>query len=82
MSGRSFGRAMGVARDGSGGLVLAGHNALGRFFNVVPEGRDLDGHDAVYVPRMAWYTGNLHAHDVAVAPSGAPIFVNTAFACR
>ena len=81
VSERSFERAMGVAHDGAGGLVLAGHNAIWKFGNVVPEGQEVEGHDAIFVPRMAWYTGYLHTHDVAIAPGGLPLFVNTLFSC-
>jgi uncharacterized protein (TIGR03032 family) len=81
VSERSFDRSLGVAPDGHGGLVLAGLNAIWRFGNVVPPGKQLDGHDAVYVPRTAWFTGDVFAHDVALSPSGRPIFVNTLFSC-
>jgi uncharacterized protein (TIGR03032 family) len=81
VSERSFERALGVAPDGRGGLVLAGLNAIWRFGNVVPPGQAIEGHDAVYLPRMAWFTGDVFAHDVALPPSGRPIFVNTMFSC-
>ena len=81
VSERSFDRCLGVAPDGQGGLVLAGLNAIWRFGNVVPPGKELEGHDAVYVPRMAWFTGDVFAHDVALTPAGRPVFVNTLFSC-
>ncbi len=81
VSERSFDRCLGIAADGEGGLVLAGLNAIFRFGNVVPAGRDLEGHDAVYVPQAAWFTGDVFAHDVAMTPAGKPIFVNTLFSC-
>ena len=80
VSERTFERALGIAVSGSG-LYLAGLNAIWRFENVVPAGGDLDGHDAVYVPQIAWFTGDVFAHDVGVLPSGRPVFVNTAFSC-
>lgn len=77
---RTFERCLGVAiqRDN---LYLAGLNALYRFTNVVPAGQDLEGHDAVYVPQVAWFTGDVFAHDVGVLPDGRPVFVNTLFSC-
>ena len=81
VSERSFERCLGIAPDGADGFVLAGLNAIWRFGNVVPPGRDLDGHDAVYVPQAAWFTGDVFAHDVGVTPSGRPVFVNTLFSC-
>jgi len=78
---RTFERCLGIAADGDNGFVLAGLNAIWRFGNVVPRGRDFEGHDAVYVPQTAWFTGDVFAHDVGVTPSGRPIFVNTLFSC-
>lgn len=78
---RTFERCLGIAPAGPDGFILAGLNAIWRFGNVVPPGRDLEGHDAVYVPQAAWFTGDVFAHDVGVTPSGRPIFVNTLFSC-
>jgi uncharacterized protein (TIGR03032 family) len=78
---RTFERCLGIAPDGADGFVLAGLNAIWRFGNVVPPGRELEGHDAVYVPQAAWFTGDVFAHDVGVTPSGLPVFVNTLFSC-
>lgn len=77
---RTFERCLGIAARG-GGVVLAGLNALYRFENVVPPGQELEGYDAVYVPQVAWYTGDVFAHDVGLLPSGRPVFVNTLFSC-
>ena len=77
---RTFERCLGVAAQG-GTLHLAGLNAIYRFENVVPPGQNLEGYDAVYVPQVAWYTGDVFAHDVATVASGRPVFVNTLFSC-
>lgn len=77
---RTFQRCLGVAASGTS-LYLAGLNNIMRFENVVPSGQELEGHDAVYVPQVAWYTGDVFAHDVGVLPSGRPIFANTLFSC-
>lgn len=77
---RTFERALGIAVSGAS-LYLAGLNAIWRFENVIPPGGELEGHDAVYVPQTAWFTGDVFAHDVGVLPSGRPVFVNTAFSC-
>ena len=77
---RTFERCLGVAvREGA--LYLAGLNAIYRFDNVVPKGQSLEGYDAVYSPQVAWYTGDVFAHDVGVLPSGRPLFINTLFSC-
>ncbi|MCX7933166.1 MAG: TIGR03032 family protein [Rhodovarius sp.] len=78
---RTFQRCLGVAPDRQGGLVLAGLHAIWRFANVIPPGQSLEGHDAVFLPRIAWFTGDVQTHDVAVAPSGRPVFINTLFSC-
>jgi uncharacterized protein (TIGR03032 family) len=77
---RTFRRCLGVAAVG-GSLYLAGVNSILRFENVVPRGQQLEGHDAVFVPQIAWYTGDVFAHDVGALPSGRPVFVNTLFSC-
>ena len=77
---RTFERCLGIAVAGSS-LYLAGLNAIWRFENVIPPGGELEGHDAVYVPQAAWFTGDVFAHDIGVAASGRPVFVNTLFSC-
>lgn len=81
VSERNFERCLGVTTDGKGALLLAGRNAIIRLANLVPPGQSLEGHDAVFLPRTAWYTGDVHAHDVGFAPGGRPLFINTSFSC-
>src|SRR4026209_1076646 len=66
---RTFQRCLGVAAPGNS-LYLARLYHLLRFENVVPPGKRLEGHYAVYVPRVAWFTGDVFAHDVGVLTSG------------
>ncbi len=40
-----------------------------------------DGYDALYVPQMAYITGDLDVHDLIVEKSGQLVFVNTLFSC-
>ena len=40
-----------------------------------------DGHDRLYVPRLAWTTGDLDIHDIVVDATAGPVFVNTLFSC-
>ncbi len=79
---RSFARCMGlgVAADGRS-LVLATQYQLLRFDNVVSSGKSSGDNDAVFSPHLAWITGDLDVHDVAVAADGRPVFVNTLFSC-
>lgn len=79
---RSFARCMGlgVAAD-TRSLVLATQYQLLRFDNVVPPGGSSGEQDAVFAPHVAWITGDVDAHDVAVPADGRPVFVNTLFSC-
>jgi uncharacterized protein (TIGR03032 family) len=79
---RSFARCMGLGvSPDARSLLLATHYQLYRFDNALPPGQLQDTHDAVYVPRLAWITGDLDIHDVAFGPGGRPEFVNTLFGC-
>ena len=79
---RSFARCMGlgVSADAQT-LMLATQYQLLRFDNVVPKGGAQGEHDALFAPHAAWITGDVDAHDVAIASDGRPIFVNTLFSC-
>lgn len=75
-------RPMGLARWGEQGLVLAAADQLIRFANPLAPHERVNTHfDACYAPRMVQVTGELGAHDVAVAAYGELIFVNTRMNC-
>jgi uncharacterized protein (TIGR03032 family) len=79
---RTFSRCMGVAVSGDARtLLLATQYQLYRFENALPKGEIQDQHDAVYVPRLSWITGDLDIHDVGFGADGSPVFVNTLFSC-
>jgi uncharacterized protein (TIGR03032 family) len=79
---RTFARCMGLGVSADARtLLLATHYQLFRFDNVLPHGQTQGPHDAIYVPRLSWITGDLDIHDVAFNAAGRPIFVNTAFGC-
>lgn len=77
---RSFPRCMGLWSDG-GTLWMSSLFQLWRLENALEPGEDYQGHDRLYVPRVAYTTGDLDAHDVAVTAEGELIFVNTKFSC-
>jgi uncharacterized protein (TIGR03032 family) len=77
---RTFPRGMGLAAHGSS-LYLATLYQLWRFENVLGTGEQHQGHDALYVPKVGWVTGDLDVHDVAVDASGRPVFINPLFGC-
>src|SRR5206468_8304468 len=71
---------MGLCSDGRT-LWLSSLYQLWRFVNVLKPGQQHEGHDALYVPRAGYTTGNLDTHDVAVEATGRVVFVNTKFGC-
>ncbi len=77
---RSFNRSMGLWADGHT-LWLASLYQLWRFENVLRPGEQHEGHDALYVPRVGYTTGDLDTHDIAVEATGRVVFVNTRFGC-
>lgn len=77
---RTFARCMGLAvSPDSRSLLLATQYQLYRFDNALPPGQLQGNHDAVFVPRLSWITGDLDIHDVAFDATGRPVFVNTLF---
>jgi uncharacterized protein (TIGR03032 family) len=77
---RTFNRAMGLWTDGDV-LYLSTLYQMWRFVNTLPEGRAAEGYDRVFVPRVAWTTGDLDIHDIALDGDGRLTFVNTLFSC-
>ena len=77
---RTFNRAMGLGVDGPR-LWLSTLFQLWRFDNVLEPGQRADGYDRLYVPMLAWTTGDLDVHDVAVDATGRVVFVATLFGC-
>jgi uncharacterized protein (TIGR03032 family) len=79
---RTFARSMGLAASSDGRtLVLATQYQILRFDNIVPEGQAHGAHDAVFAPHVAWITGDVDAHDVAIGQDGRPVFANTLLSC-
>jgi uncharacterized protein (TIGR03032 family) len=77
---RTFNRCMGLWSDGQS-LWMSTLYQLWRFENVLGSGEQKDGYDRVFVPQLAYTTGDLDVHDVALDAAGHPIFVNTLFSC-
>jgi uncharacterized protein (TIGR03032 family) len=77
---RTFNRAMGLWADGQT-LWLSTLYQLWRFENLLAPGEHYQGHDRLYVPKVANTTGDLDIHDVAVDKSGRLLFVATGFGC-
>jgi uncharacterized protein (TIGR03032 family) len=78
---RNVGRCLGMAADATGFWLAADYN-LHRFDNLaVGDPGALKDGDALFAPRMSYFTGDLDGHDVAIDGDGAPVFVNTLFNC-
>ncbi len=78
---RNIGRCLGLSADASG-FWVSSDTQLYRFTNAIRPGeRGPGGADAFFTPRMSFFTGDLDIHDVGLARSGQPIFVNTLFNC-
>lgn len=77
---RTFNRSMGLWCDGQT-LWMTSLYQLWRFDNALRPGENHQGYDRLYVPQLAYTTGDVDAHDVAVDADGKPIFVNTLFSC-
>ena len=77
---RTFERCMGLAY-GDGALWVA---TLYQVLKLVDGGdrQHPDGnYDFMFVPQVSYYTGDVDAHDLAIAPDGKVLFVNTLFSC-
>ena len=77
---RTFNRCMGLWSNGQS-LWMSTLYQLWRFENVLGPGEQHDGYDRVYVPQLAYTTGDLDIHDVALDAEGRPVFANTLFCC-
>ena len=77
---RSFPRCMGLWTDGQT-LWMSSLYQLWCFRNALAAGESRDGYDRVFVPRLAYTTGDLDIHDINVDGDGRVVFVNTLFSC-
>jgi uncharacterized protein (TIGR03032 family) len=77
---RTFNRCMGLCVDGPT-IWMSSLYQLWRLENGLKPGSLRDGHDALYVPRIGYTTGDIDLHDLAVERNGRVIFVATAFNC-
>lgn len=78
---RDFVRAMGLCARGNE-LFLASLVQIWRLENVLGPEERANGHfDRLYVPRAAFVTGDIDAHEVAIEADGRIVFVNTRHSC-
>jgi uncharacterized protein (TIGR03032 family) len=78
---RTFNRCMGLWAD-QDTLYLSSLYQIWRFENALEPGQRHNGeYDRLYIPQMAYTTGDLDVHDIAVDDQGRVIFANTLFSC-
>jgi uncharacterized protein (TIGR03032 family) len=77
---RTFNRCMGLCAS-SDTLWMSSLFQLWRFENTLRPGELYQGYDRIYVPQMAYTTGDLDIHDIGLGRAGRPVFVNTLFSC-
>ncbi|MGH7005270.1 MAG: TIGR03032 family protein, partial [Alphaproteobacteria bacterium] len=77
---RPFDGAYGLSGN-SQSLLLATAFQIWRLENTVAPGRSASGYDKLFVPRVAYTTGEVQAGDVALAADGSVLFANTLFSC-
>lgn len=76
-----FVSAMGLCWE-PGRLHLASDVMLWRLENMLRPGELANGaFDQAFVPRTAYYTGALDAHEIGIGADEAPVFINTRYSC-
>jgi uncharacterized protein (TIGR03032 family) len=77
---RVFPRAMGLHAS-SERLWMSSLFQLWRLDNILQPGQVHDGFDRIFIPSIAYTTGDLDIHDIAIDRDGRLVFVNTMFSC-
>ena len=77
---RTFERCMGLHATPQT-LWMTSIYQVWRFENALEGEQTQDGYDAVYIPQVAYTTGDLDIHDLAPGADGKPVFCATLFNC-
>lgn len=77
---RTFDKAMGLFGN-SESLLLSTKYQLWRFENALSPGQQHQERDRLFIPRLAYTTGDIDMHDVVVEDSGRIVFVATSLSC-
>jgi uncharacterized protein (TIGR03032 family) len=77
---RTFNRSMGLWSNGQT-IWMTSLYQIWRFENALQAGEAYQGYDRLFVPQLAYTTGDIDAHDISVDEAERPIFVNTLFSC-
>ena len=77
---RTFARCMGLCISDEA-LYFSSLFQIWRMQNALQRGQLQDGYDRVYVPQVAYTTGDIDVHDMAVDAQGRLVFVSALFCC-
>lgn len=77
---RTFPRCMGLGIT-SNGFWMSSIFQLWKFGNSLLPSQTYRDYDRLYLPQVAYTTGDLDIHDIEVSAEGKPFFVNTLFGC-
>ena len=77
---RTFERCMGLWATADS-LYVSSVFQIWRFQNALQPGQSHGDFDRLYIPQVAWTTGDLDVHDLGVDRNGRLVFVNTLFSC-
>jgi uncharacterized protein (TIGR03032 family) len=79
---RFFHKAMGICVADRDTILLATLFQILKFRNVLEPGQQINNlHDACFVPREVFTTGELDVHDIGLLKDGRVVFVNTLYNC-
>lgn len=79
---RFFQKVMGIHVADRDTIWLATLFQIMKFRNILDRGQQINGlHDACYVPREMFTTGELDVHDIGLLKDGRVVFVNTLYNC-
>lgn len=73
---RFFDRSMGLA-TGKNQLWLTSRTSVFKFSRVTDPGIGFKDFDALYLPRLNHFTGDIDAHEIAIGTDGLPLIVAT-----
>lgn len=77
---RTFPRCMGIAlKDNT--MWMSSLFQIWRFDNSLIENKTYQGYDKMFIPQVAYTTGDIDVHDMIIGEDSKPIFVNTMFNC-
>ena len=77
---RFFDRSMGLGLSGNE-LWLATRTSVVKFARVTDPGVGFKDFDALYLPRLNHFTGDIDAHEIGIRTDGSPLIVATRLNC-